>query len=340
MQRMDRRVRACCAGAAMAALVLLAMPAHGQWTWTPQTGRWINIKNLPKETAELQIEFARTFLIEGDHKRAFKETNKFANFYPDSDLADQNQFLRGEIRMAQDKLVGAANEFQLVVTMYPDSSLYDDVIAKQYEIGDILYEKGQARLRKKWRLFRKRGFKQAIEVYSMVIDNQPFTDAAAEAQYKVGLCHHTREEYIEAAYEYKRVIEDYSTSEWVDDASHGLAVCYCDSARPPDYDQEPSQLAVNAIDDFTERFPDDERVADLEAKRAGMRESIAQQRLQTAQFYEKRRSFDSARTYYEVLVEKFDETAAADAARQWLEDNPVMEVRAADRVLHGKRAAS
>jgi len=340
MRRIDKPVSACCAGAAIAALMLLAMPAHGQWTWTPQTGRWINIKNLPKETAELQLEFARGLLVKGDHDKAFKETNKFAKFYPDSDLADQNQFLRGEIRMAQGKLSGAANEFQLVVSTYPDSALYEDVIAKQYEIGDAFYEKGQIRLHKKWRLFRKRAFKQAIEVYSMVIDNQPFTDAAAEAQYKVGLCHHTRNEYIEAAYEYKRVIEDYATSEWVDDASHGLAICYCDSAKEPDYDQEPSQLAVNAIDDFTERFPDDQRVAELEDKRAEMRESIAQQRLRTAHFYEKRRNFGAARTYYELLVEKFDDTAAAATAQQWIEDNPVVELRAADRVLHGKRAAS
>jgi len=340
MQRMDRRVGGRCAAAALTALVFLALPAYGQWTWTPQTGRWINIKNLPKETPELQIEFARGLVIEGDYKKAYKETNKFAKFYPDSDMADQNQFLRGEIQMAQGNLVSASNEFQLVATAYPDSSLYDEVIAKQYAIGDALYDKGQARLRKGWRPFRKRPFKQAIEVYSMVIDNQPFTDAAAEAQYKVGLCHHTRKEYIEAAYEYKRVIEDYSTSEWGDDAGHGLALCYYDAAKPPEYDQEPSLLAIRAIDEFAGRYPSDERVDGLKGKRGEMRESIAQQRLMTAQFYEKRRDFAAARLYYHVVVDQFEETPPAETARQWLEANPVTEVRAAARVLEGKRAAS
>jgi len=313
--------------------------ASAQWTWTPQTGRWINIKHMPKETAELQIEYARNLLIEGDYKKALDETEKFSDFYGDSELADQNQFLRGEIKMAQGHFVGAAKEFQQVVSRFPNSSLYEKVIEQQYAIGDKLYEQGQARLNKKWRLARKAPFKRAIEVYGMVISNQPFTDAAAEAQYKVGLCHHTRKEYIEAAYEYKRVIEDYSTSQWVDDASHGLAMCYCDASRPAEYDQEPSQLAINAIDDFSQRFPEDERVSGLKEKRTKMRETIALQRLETARFYEKRRNFGAARMYYEMIAKDFTDTPYAEAANNWLAANPAAELRPAEKVLGGARVA-
>ena len=327
---------------AVAVAVLLSVPilAHAQWTWTPQTKRWVNVKRLPKETAELQVEYARGLMLKGDYKKAIRETVKFNSYYGDTDLADQNQLLRGEIRMGQGNLVDAAKEFQLVVTSYPDSELYEQVIAKQYEIGNGLYAKGEAKMQKRWRLFRKRPFKRAIEVYSMVIDNQPFTDEAAEAQYRVGLCHHTREEYIEAAFEYRRVIEDYSGSNWVDEAGYGLARCYYDASLPAEYDQVPSYLAISAVDDFRERFADDDRVAELGQVRAEMREVIAQQRFRTAQFYEKRREFSAARVYYEVILDQFPETAAADKAKQWLADNPVTEERAADRVLKGQRKAS
>jgi outer membrane protein assembly factor BamD len=214
------------------------------------------------------------------------------------------------------------------------------VIKKQYEIGDRLYEKGQARINKHWRLARKRPFKRAIEVYSMVIENQPFTDAAAEAQYKVGLCHHTRKEWVEAAFEYRRVVEDYSTSDWVDDAMHGLAKCYYDASRPANYDQAPSQLAVAAIDDFKGRFPSDERIGELDAHRAEMRKTMALQRLQTAQFYEKRRDFGGARLYYGIVDKDFSDTPSAEKARQWLDKNPSMESEAVVRVLTKQRTNS
>jgi outer membrane assembly lipoprotein YfiO len=300
-------------------LLGVATTARAQWKWTPQTGRWINEKRMPKETPELQVDYARSLMLQGDLKKAFRETDKFVSFYGDGEYADQNQFLRGEIRMAQGKYMDAAKEFQQVVAAYPDSELYSEVIAKQYEIGDIYYAHGEANLDKGWwRLFRKRPFRKSIEVYTMVIDNQPFTDEAAEAQYKVGLCHFTLEEYIEAAFEYQRVIEDYASSDWVDEASYGLAMCYYESSLPPDYDQAPSYLTIQAVEDFKVRFPGDNRVADLEEKAAEVRERIATQRLQTAQFYEKRRRFDSARIYYNVVIDQFPDTQAAGEAQEWL----------------------
>jgi outer membrane protein assembly factor BamD len=328
----------------MAAIIIwvLSVPvlADAQWTWTPQTGRFVNIKKMPKETPELQIEYARSLMLNGDFKEALHETNKFKEFYRKNEMADQNQFLRGEIRLAQGRWLEAAKEFQQVVAKYPNSSLYDQVIKKQYEIGDKMYERGKAKLHKKWRLFRRKPFKDAIEVYSMVIGNQPFTDAAAEAQYKVGLCHHTRKEYTEAAFEYRRVIEDYSTSTWVDDACYGLAMCYCDSSRGPDYDQKPSQLAINAIEEFKRRFPQDQRMAELEEKRTKMQESIAQQQLQTANYYAKRRNFTAARMYYEMIPKQFGETASAEKAQKWLSDNPMPEVSPSKRALRGNQKAS
>ncbi|MCX5758603.1 MAG: outer membrane protein assembly factor BamD [Candidatus Hydrogenedentes bacterium] len=324
-----------------AAVVLMPWAAYAQWTWTPQTGRFVNVKKLPKETAELQIEHARGFLIKGELKRAWNETDKFYEFFRKDPLADQNQFLRGEIRMAEEKWVPAAKEFQQVISKYPGTSLYDKAIAKQYEIGDKLYAQGEAKMKKSFlHRFKKRPFKKAIEVYSMVIHNQPFTDAAAEAQYKVGLCHQTRKDYTEATFEYKRVIEDYSSSDWVDKACYGLATCYCASARRAEYDQGPSKLAVEAIDDFKRRYPGDERIKDLDEKRSVMRGRIASQHVQTAQYYEKRRNFEAARIYYELVTRDFADTPLAEKAQRWLTKNPTPEPSPAERVLRAKQKAA
>jgi outer membrane assembly lipoprotein YfiO len=293
--------------------------AGAQWVITPQIGRLIRPDRMPKETPELQVQYARSLMQSGDYARALYETTKFDDFYADSDFADDNQFIRGEIRMAQGKYRDAATEFQQVIVNYPDSDLFVDVIAKQYEIGDTFYAKGRARLGKGWwRRFKKRPFKRAIEIYTMVIDNQPFTDAAAEAQYKVGLCYYTREDYVEAAFEYQRVIEDYGKSAWVDEASYGLAMCYYQAARPPEYDQAPSLLCISAVDDFKEQLPSDPRLGELEKVRAEMRERVAQQRLMAAQFYEKRRRFTAAAVYYEVVAQDFSDTSAAKEATIWL----------------------
>jgi outer membrane assembly lipoprotein YfiO len=307
----------------VAVVLGVAWTAQAQWTWTPQTGRWVNLKRMPKETAELQIEHARSLMVQGDYKRALRETEKFVQFYAGDPLSDQNQFLRGEIRMAQGNWMDAAKEFQQVIAGYPNTSMYEQAIAKQYEIGDQLYAKGQQKIQKRWAFNRKKPLKRAIDVYAMVVDNQPFTAAAAQAQYKIGLCHYTRKEYTEAAYEYQRVIEDYGASDWVDEASYGLVSCYYDGSLPPDYDQSNSMLAIDAIDDYVSKYPDDARGADLKEKRGEMRALVAEQRIRTAKFYEQRRKFDSARLCYEVVVKDFSDTPWAEKAQAWLDAHPV-----------------
>ena len=304
------------------ALVLgWAVSAQAQWTWTPQTGRFVNMKRMPKETAELQIEHTRGLMVEGNYRKAMRETEKFVEFYGKDPLADENQFLRAEILFAQGKLMDAAKAYQQLLAGYPNTKRYQEAIKRQYEIGDQYYEKGLKKIEKHWAFFKKRPLKHAAEVYAMVVENQPFTAEAAEAQYKIGLSHYARKEYTEAAFEYRRVVEDYSGSDWVDEACYGLAMCYYKGSLRPAYDQTPSQMAIDAIDDFAVRYPQDERVADLKAKRGEMRESIANQRLATARFYEKRREFSSARIYYELLAKDYSDTGAAQTAKEWLDKN-------------------
>ncbi|MDZ4860897.1 MAG: outer membrane protein assembly factor BamD [Candidatus Hydrogenedentes bacterium] len=309
-------------GAAIAFTVVFNGVAEAQWTWSPQTGRWINTKQLPKETPELQVEYARSLMVQGDYKKALRETEKFKNYYSDTEWADDNQYVRGEVLLAQGDLLAAAKEYQQVVAAYPESDLFDQVITKQYEIADHFYDRGTANQEKGWwQPFRKRPFRRAVTVYTMVIDNQPFTDSAAQAQYKLGLCHYTLEEYREAAFEYQRVIDDYAASDWVDDASYGLAMCHYKDSLPPAYDQSPSLLAVEAIDNFQRKFPEDARGAEMDGMRTEMVNRVAEQRLRTAKFYEKRRKFDSAALYYEVVVEQFPNTPSAQEAGTWLEQH-------------------
>lgn len=326
---MNRGIRLTVIG--LAVFVALCTSAEGQWRWTPETGRFVNIGRLPKESPELQIEHARTLLVRGNPKEAMREMDKFVSFYGESEYAAENQFLRGDVRMSQAQFMDAAKEYQQVVVNYPESEFYDRVVDKQYAVADSLFEEGvnEGPGKRKWYLlglkgrpFRKKPFDQAAEVYSMVIDNQPFSPEAAEAQYKLGQCQFALERYIEAAFEYRRMLEDYRGSEWQADATYGLANCYVKGSLPPEYDQSPSQLATEAIDEFVEAYPNDSRNGELRGLQNEMNEKIARQRLSSAMFYEKRDILKSARIYYEVVVEQFGETGAAEEARAWLAEHP------------------
>ena len=314
-------------------LVFMASSAMAQWTWTPETGRFVNLDRLPKETPELQVEYGRSLMINQQYEKAFNETDKFIKFYTDSDWSDDNQKLRGDIRFADEEYVKAAEEYQLVITGYPSSDLYDEVIQQQYAVGDTLYAKGQKRVEKvenssKWNFYRRMSFKKyrplkrAIDVYTMVIDNQPFTDTAAEAQYKVGLCHYTRGEYLESAFEYRRVLEDYGQSEWVQEALFGLTQAYDKSSRPAEYDQAPSQLTLDTIAQYKRQYPNDARTAEMDKVTKKLEARIAEQHLETADHYDHRGHPLAARMSYERVVREYGQTPSAEKAQKWLDKHP------------------
>lgn len=324
----SRMSRLLCVG-----LLMVTSSATAEWTWTPETGRFVNLSHMPKETPELQVEYARGLMVGKEYSKAFEETEKFIKFYPESDWSDDNQKLRGDIRLADGEYLRAADEYQLVITGYPNSALYDDVIQQQYAVGDSLFEKGQKKAERveqasDWNIYRKWSFtkyrplKRAIDVYTMVIDNQPFTDTAAEAQYKVGLCHYTRGEYSESAFEYRRVLEDYNHSEWVQEALYGLTLSYEKVSRPPEYDQEPSQLTIDTIAQFKRQYPNDPRGESMDEVSEELMARIAEQHFQTAHHYEKRGKKLAARMSYKRVVREYSQTPSAEKARTWLEIHP------------------
>jgi outer membrane assembly lipoprotein YfiO len=297
----------------------VAGSAGAAWVWTPETGRWINPKNQPKETPEAQLEYASQLRLAGDYERAVSEYGKFFRFYPDSDLCAQAQFQVGELYEAQGDYERASSEYQKVVSNWPASDLFDRVMEKQYEIADRFYKEGTERAGG-FRFLRGRYVRRAMQTYQRVIENAPFGRAAARAQYRIAECYFTSGRYLEATYEYQKVLDEYPASEWAGQATYGLAMCYYKQALPAEYDQTIARKAVEQFELFLRMHPGDPKTDEAEARIAELREDMARRQLVIASFYERIEKRDAARLYYLSAVTKYPETEAAREATGKLED--------------------
>jgi outer membrane assembly lipoprotein YfiO len=298
--------------------VSYAGTANAVWVWTPETGRWVNPANQPKETPEAQLEYASQLRLAGDYEEALGEYEKFFKFYPDSDLCPQAQFQIGELYEARGDYERASKEYQKVVSNWRASGLFDKVVEKQYEIADRFYQEEMARTRR-FRLFRGRYLRRAIRIYEQVIENAPFGPAAAQAQYRIAECHFASGHYLEATYEYRKVLDEYPSSEWAGQAMYGLGMCYYEQALPAEYDQTIARKAVEQFRLFTGLYPDDPKTQDATQKIADLREEMARQQLVVAAYYEKIQRSESASVYYRTVVAKYPGTQAADEAKEKLE---------------------
>lgn len=302
-------------------LALASTGAHAAWTWTPEVGRWINLKRQPRETAALQFQHAEELLADGDTEKAISEYEKVLRYFPDSNYCDLAQYSIGRTLEAQGDYDEAVEAYQSVIEEYPNTKLFDNVLEKQRKIGDHFFQLGVER-QERFMLFRGSNFDKAIETYRQVINNQPFTEFSAEAQYRIGLCYFNLELYDEASVEYQKLIDYYPSSPWTAEAAFGTASCKHCQALPLEYDKTAVDEAIGKFRYFLREFPKSSRADEASEKLQELRELAAGHDFNIAMYYHRYMKYDAARLYFDSIAREYPETQWAEKAREKLGGMP------------------
>jgi outer membrane assembly lipoprotein YfiO len=302
-------------------LSLVSGSAHAAWTWTPEIGRWINLKRQPRETAGLQYQYAEQVLTEGDTEKAIQEYEKILRYFPDSSYCELAQYSIGRALEAQEDYKEAVEAYQEVIDNYPNSRLFDNVLKKQRGIADHYFNEGVKR-EEKFVLLRGSNFDKAIETYRKVINNQPFSELSAEAQYRIGLCYMKLELYEEASAEFQKVIDFHPSSEWAAEAAYGTAECKYNQVLPSEYDKSAVDDALAKFRFFLRMYPDSSRAEEARAKLDELEERAAEHEFNIAMYYHRYMKYDSARMYFDSITRDYPETQWAEKARETLEQMP------------------
>ncbi|MBZ0166040.1 MAG: outer membrane protein assembly factor BamD, partial [Candidatus Omnitrophica bacterium] len=138
-----------------------------------------------------------------------------------------------------------------------------------------------------------------------VIKNAPYGKLAAVAQYKIGLYLMEKGMYPEARDELEKVLNDYPDSEWVKAAQYQIAVADSKRSVNAGYDQRITQSAKEEFEEFLDIYPDAELSEKAKAEIDRLKDKEAQNNYGIAQFYEKQKQFDSAKIYYQIVVDEY-----------------------------------
>jgi outer membrane assembly lipoprotein YfiO len=301
--------------------LLLCASAEAAWIWTPQMGRWINPKRQPKETAALQFQYAEELLGQGETEKAIDEYKKVLRYFPESNYCDLSQYSIGRAYEAQGDYEKAVEEYQKVLNDYPNSQLFGQVLEKQRKIADKYYERGVER-EERFILFRGSNFDKAIEIYRKVINNQPFTDFSAEAQYRIGLCYMKLELYDEASAEFQKVIDYYPASPWAVESAFACAESEECRALPCEYDNTAIEKAISKYQYFLKMYPENKRIEEARTHLNELQERAAEHEYQIGMYYHQSLRYDSARLYFNSVINQYPRTQWAEKARETLSKMP------------------
>ena len=120
--------------------------------------------------------------------------------------------------------------------------------------------------------------------------------------------------YQEARDEFEKVVNDYPDNEWAKAAKYQIALADSKRSTTAEYDQKITQSAVKEFEEFTKNYPDAELSDQAKEQVIQLREKEAENNFLVAQFYEKQKNYDSAKVYYQMVVNDYKTSPFASKA--------------------------
>lgn len=290
--------------------------ASAEWIWMPRVGKWINPKKAAKETPELQLEHAMKFWEQKKYEKALDEFRKLVKAYPQSSDAPEAQYYVGRCQEELRNYYEAFKAYRKVIQVYPTSTKTSDILEREYRIGNLFFQ-GEKREVLGAKVLP--GIDAAIEVYSTIVEDAPFSAHGPLALYKWGMALKILGQYQQASDIFQRLVEEYPQHALVSDAKFQVADCARKTARATAYDQSYAAEAAEDFEQFIKEHPESHLIPEAEDHLSALEAQRAQQDFEVAQFYEGRRAFDSARVYYQSIMRRYPESDWATKAATRIE---------------------
>lgn len=299
---------------------LLAGQAVAELVWTPQNGWRIEggalsgISGNDAKTALGYMNKARTAEEKNSARTALKFYRKVAKKYPNSIYAAEAQYRIGNLRLARKQYVKAFDAYQVVALRYPQTTRYEEIIGKQYQIATALLDGARGRILGLFPGFTNR--EKAIEELEILLMEAPYSDYAPLALLSIAHGHQYFKNTDEALDALDRMVNNYPQSVLTTDAYLDLGKTHASLVAGPYYDQGSTRDAITYFEDFMILFPSDNNVGVAEKGLTDMKRVLAESKVKIADFYFKHRdNYKAARIFYNEAITVYPDSDIAAKAR-------------------------
>lgn len=303
---------------------LLTPAARADLVWSPQTGWRVEggalsgLAGADSRNALDQMNKARAAEEAGSKGTAIRAYRAIARKWPNSVYAPEALYRSGKLRVSRHDYTKAFDDFQQVLSRYPNTKRFNEIVGEQYRIASALLDGARGKM-----LFGLLpGFKQrdkAIEYFENILVNAPYSDYAPLALMNIARGHQKLGNIENAIDALDRMINSYGQSLLAPDAYLKLAQTHATLVDGPFYDQASTKEAITYFTDFMLLFPGDTNIGSAEKGLDGMKNMLAQSKMKIGDFYfYKRSNFRAARVFYNEAITAYPESAIAGRAKKRL----------------------
>jgi outer membrane protein assembly factor BamD len=302
-------------------LWILLGSARADLVWSPATGWRVEggalagLAGAEGRNALDTMNKARADEEAGRLGSAISSYGTIAKKYPNSIYAPEALYRSARLRLARKQYNKAFEDFQQVLSRYPNTKRFNEIVGEQYRIASALLDGARSRIL--WGILP--GFKQrdkAIEYFENILQNAPYSDYAPLALMNIARGHAFLKQNEEAIDALDRMINTYPQSLLAPDAYLKLAQAHAALVDGPYYDQASTKESITYYTDFMLLFPGDTNIASAEKGLDQMKTMLAESKMKIGDFYfYKRDNYKAARVFYNEAITAYPDSAVATRAK-------------------------
>ncbi|PWH86332.1 outer membrane protein assembly factor BamD [Brumimicrobium oceani] len=156
------------------------------------------------------------------------------------------------------------------------------------------------------RMYDKGVYNKALTLYEQIYQRFPKTDKGEVAYYRIAKSYYEVGDYYMAGYYFNQFTQRYPFSENAEEALFMTAICSVQNSPSASLDQEETELALNDLQLFVQRYPDSKLI------------DSCNRTMDRLRFKLETKKFESVRLYDRMEKSR----AAVAASRSFLEDYP------------------
>jgi len=280
-----------------------------------ETGQWKQTTGSRDEEFMLRVATVKKLVDAGQSNKVRKAAKQLKADFPEIAGADFDAFIEAEVLLAGSKLTKAVKQYEKFLDDYPGSSLRDAALEREFEIASdyLAGRKKQVLL-----VFRVRGYDEGIKIMEKISDRSGSADIAKRASLAVAHSYEKRRKYNEAYLKWSEISSRWPTGGTGKEALLAMARTKYAAYRGPLYDGSGLISAKSYYENFKLRYPEEAQKLQVDEILSRIGEQLAEKNLRIAKYYSRTGSSGPANMYYQMVVDNWPQSKAAQTAKEKL----------------------
>jgi outer membrane protein assembly factor BamD len=300
-------------------LALLATPmaANAAVVFTSREG-W-TAEGDPGTEAEAAEEMRKAEEQEssGELSAALASYRALVKRHPVSVLAGKAQLKVGRILEGAGEYDASYDAYATYLTKYPKGDDFENVVESMFKIAKLFLEGEKKKI---LGIKISSSMERAQQMFDGIIRRAPFSKLAPLAQFNAGQALEKMSKYGDAIIAYSAVVSKYPTDDIADDAQYQIGYVRLKEYREGSYDQAGAQKAREAFEDFINRYPESEKVAQARENLKTLEGGNTKSALDVAKFYDKTKQYKAAVIYYNDVIKAAPDSPESTFAKTRIEE--------------------